>query len=123
MNNNQKHTIQDLRALGRTYRQIADHTGLSVNTVKSFCLRSDVSKKLCKNCGNPLVSVVKRKPKTFCGDHCRQAWWRNNRDQLCKKAVYHFNCTNCGDPFESYGNINRKFCSRGCYIAHRYGVP
>ena len=123
MNNEQKRTIQDLRALGLTYRQIADITNLSANTVKSFCRRSDISRKFCRNCGKPLVSKAKRKPKAFCNDHCRQAWWQKNRNQMNKKAIYNFYCTNCNRFFESYGNQKRKFCSRGCYIAHRYGIP
>jgi endogenous inhibitor of DNA gyrase (YacG/DUF329 family) len=123
MDNEQKQSIQALRSLGRTYRQIADHTGLSENTVKSFCHRNNVAKKFCKNCGKPLAGEAGHKPRTFCCDRCRQAWWRKNRDQLCKKAVYRFICANCGNPFESYGNRDRKYCSRGCYLAHRYGVP
>jgi endogenous inhibitor of DNA gyrase (YacG/DUF329 family) len=123
MNDNEKRTIQNLRSLGKTYRQIADYTDLSENTVKSYCRRNDVSKGLCKNCLKTLVSEIKRKPKIFCGDRCRREWWRVNRDQLNKKAVYHFTCANCARPFVSYGNRNRKFCSRGCYMSHRYGVP
>jgi hypothetical protein len=123
MNHNQKQVIQDLRSRGLSYSQIAGEVGLSANTVKSFCRRNEAARKLCKYCGRPLVSIAKRKPKTFCCDACRKAWWRKNRDQLCKKAVYHFVCANCGSVFESYGNKKRKYCSRGCYIAHRYGVP
>jgi hypothetical protein len=40
-----------------------------------------------------------------------------------KKAVYHFVCEHCGQEFESYGKQARKYCSRGCYVSHRYGVP
>jgi endogenous inhibitor of DNA gyrase (YacG/DUF329 family) len=82
-----------------------------------------LSPRFCKNCAKPLASEPKRKPKTYCDDHCRGAWWRANRDRMLMKAVYQFNCTNCGHPFESYGSRDRKYCSRGCYIAYRYGVP
>jgi len=123
MNHNQKQIIQNLRARGLPYSQIAGEVGLSANTVKSFCRRYEAVRNVCKYCACPLTGIAKRKPKTFCGDACRQAWWRANRDQMDKKAVYHFNCTNCGHPFESYGNKNRKYCSQGCYISHRYGVP
>ena len=123
MNNEQKQTIRDLRFRGNTYAQIAKSTGLSTNTVKSFCHRNNVSKSLCKNCGKPLESTVRYKPKTFCSDRCRGAWWKANRDKMHRNAIYNFICAYCGCSFESYGNRTRKFCSRDCYIAHRYGVP
>lgn len=123
MKKEQQQAIQELRYLGRTYQQIAEATGLSANTVKSFCRRADASRRFCKNCAKPLVCKAKCKPKTFCTDRCRKAWWQKNRDQLRKKAIYYFSCIKCNQPFESYGNKNRKYCSRGCYIAHRYGVP
>ena len=123
VNNEQRQIIRDLRSRGQTYLQIADNLGLSMNTVKSFCRRYDISKKLCKNCGKPLVSTAKAKPKTFCSDRCRGVWWKNNRNQMHQKAIYQFTCINCHRSFDSYGNRKRKFCSRSCYISHRYGVP
>ena len=38
-----------------------------------------------------------------------------------RKAVYHFVCACCGEPFTAYGNENRKYCSHSCYIAGRFG--
>jgi hypothetical protein len=123
MNNDQKQAIQALRLRGLSYAQIADEVGLSANTVKSFCRRSDAARNLCKHCRQPLVSMAKCKPKTFCSDACRQAWWRANRDQMKQHAVHHFICAHCHQPFDGYGSRDRKYCSRDCYIAHRYGVP
>ncbi len=80
--------------------------------------------RLCKYCGKPLNSIAKHKPKTFCNSYCRTKWWNQHRDRARKKAVYHFTCKNCHKHFESYGNRNLQYCSRACYISHRYGgVP
>ena len=124
MNNNQKQAIQKLRSRGISLSKIADEVGLPVNTVKSFCRRNSIGGNLCKNCGQPLVSTARRKPKTFCCTACRQAWWQLHQEQMNLKAVRHFVCAGCSRPFDGYGNNrSRKYCSRGCYIAHRYGVP
>ena len=123
MNNNQKQSIQELRMRGISYAQIADKVGLSANSVKSFCRRYNVGQNICKNCDKPLVNKAKRKPKTFCGDGCRHAWWKINRHLAKKNAVKHFICVNCHEEFAGYGKRNRKYCTRGCYIAYRYGVP
>ncbi len=55
----------------------------------------------------------------FCSDKCRMAWWKAHPDQLNRKAIYHMVCAHCGQPFDSYGNSHRKYCSRACYDAVR----
>jgi hypothetical protein len=69
----------------------------------------------CKNCGVAILQQPKQKPKKFCGDACRLAWWGENRDQMHKRAYYHKVCQNCGAEFEAYGNEHRKYCSRKCF--------
>ena len=123
MTSEQKQAIQSLRSQGQTYNYIAAGLGMSINTVKTFCRRNDLAIDRCKLCGKPLVHIEKHKPKTFCNDRCRLAWWKANREQMNKKAIYHFVCRRCGKPFDSYGNRGRKYCSHACYIAERFGVP
>jgi hypothetical protein len=123
MNEVQKQSVKDMRARGASYSQIAEHLGISANTVKSFCRRSEVSQSVCKNCGKAISGAGSHKPKTFCNDSCRGKWWRSHSDLTQKRAVSHFICTYCHKPFNSYGSRSRKFCSRKCYISHRYGVP
>jgi len=123
MTNEQKKIIQRLRSQGKTYNSIATDLSMSINTVKAFCRRSNLAVSRCKLCGKPLIHIEKHKAKTFCNDYCRQAWWRVNRDQMNKKAIYFFTCKRCKQPFESYGNRSRKYCSHVCYIAERFGVP
>ncbi len=120
MTHHQKLAVQTLRAQGKTISAIAAEFGLSINTVKSFCRRGDIQRSVCKNCGKPLAHTPKHKRKIFCNDRCRQAWWRANPGQMQKKAFYRFTCEHCRQPFDSYGNAKRRFCSRDCCIAHRY---
>ena len=130
----QKQAIQELRVRGLSYSQIAESLGLSANTVKSFCRRNPVDandasketgneekKQFCKQCGQKLKHKDKAKPKTFCRDACRRAWWNNHRDQMNRKAVYRVICAHCGTAFESYGNEHRKYCTHACYILDRFG--
>jgi transposase len=123
MTNEERETIGKLRLDGLSYGQIAAALGISVNTVKSFCRRHDASKLLCKNCGKSLEQVVGKKPKTFCSDWCRNAWWKSHRNAMRKKAVYTLYCARCGRRFDSYGNKSRKYCSHECYIRDRFDPP
>lgn len=134
MTGEQKQNVQELRRQGLGYAQIAGSLGLSVNTIKSFCRRNNLSacnasndmgneedKDTCKHCGKRLMQTPKAKPKNFCGDECRYAWWNTHRDQMNRKAVYHLTCAHCGRAFDSYGNRSRKYCGHACYIKDRFG--
>lgn len=134
MTGEQKQRIQDMRLQGTAYSQIADTLGLSVNTVKSFCRRinlnacdasnetgNEENKEHCKHCGKRLIQKEKQKPKTFCGNDCRYAWWNSHRQQMNRKAVHRLTCAYCGRTFDSYGGKNRKYCGHSCYIADRFG--
>lgn len=114
--------IIQLQHKGYGYKKIAALTGLPVNTVKAYCRRHPVSKKdaaaennLCKMCGLKLKQTPHKRKRMFCSDACRLAWWNSHREQINRKTVHSLICAYCGQPFESYGNANRKFCSRKCY--------
>ena len=76
---------------------------------------------VCKFCGIPIAQREHAKRKLFCSTKCRQTWWNAHLDQVDKKAVYAFTCQTCGKPFEAYGDKERKYCSRDCYIKGRFG--
>jgi len=129
----QKQNIQNMRRQGLGYAHIASALGISKNTVKTFCRRnnlnggdafnsaeSEENKEICKQCGKRLEQPARGKPKKFCGDDCRHAWWAANRENMKKKAFYSLTCACCGRMFESYGNKNRKYCTHACYIKRRY---
>jgi uncharacterized protein YjcR len=129
MTNKQKQTIRYMRRRGLSYGTIAATLGLSANTIKSFCLRENIDvqsnlddgkRKLCKNCGTPLMHHPGSKKKTFCRDKCRYAWWNKNRGWTGVKSAYCLTCFHCGTEFDS-NNKKRKYCGRECYIRSRYG--
>ena len=125
----QKQQIEYLRGKGDSYAAIAADLGISENTVKSYCRRNNIvvtikheqsaSINTCANCGCPLQHTPGAKRKRFCSDKCRMAWWKAHPESVARKAVYHFICPSCGEEFEAYGNANRKYCSRACFMAIR----
>ena len=117
----EKYAIENMRKKGYSSSTIAKVLGMSRNTVKSFLRRnSDTSgERVCLNCGKPVKQRQGRKEKKFCSDKCRMAWWNNHQDCVAKQAYYTLTCQHCGKEFEVYGNRNRKYCDRECYLAHR----
>ena len=100
----EKDTVRQLREQGYGYKMISKITGIHRETIKSHLKRhpcaaapqpgvsgcktgktgsqepADGSEILsCKQCGEPIVQVAKRKAKLFCCDKCRQTWWSRNR--------------------------------------------
>lgn len=126
MTSEEKKRIEHLQSHGLGYKRIASMLGLSVNGVKSFCRRHPAKPQregVCPVCGADLVQIPHRKPKKFCSDKCRMAWWNSHQELVNRKAIYHLVCAHCGKSFDSYGNKNRKYCSRRCYDdALRKGV-
>lgn len=127
MTNEQKEQITVLRRQGYGYSKIAQTLSISENTVKSYCRRNGLSSDAlnntatCKQCGKPITIKEKCRPRQFCSNRCRVAWWNSHQRHSCKKTTYHFVCERCGAPFESNGNKSRKYCSHDCYIAARFG--
>jgi protein-arginine kinase activator protein McsA len=130
MTSKQKRSIRDMRRAGLSYGAMAETTGLSANTVKSFCRRENIgiaktrdveNRDVCKYCGKPLSHSAGRKKKRFCDDKCRSDWWNDNRDWTRGKKAHRSVCRCCGAEFESHGNKKRKYCSRECYTADRRG--
>ncbi len=127
MTNELKEQITVLRRQGYGYSKIAEALSISENTVKSYCRRNGLSfdalnnTAVCKQCGKPIIIKEKCKPRQFCSDRCRVAWWNSHQRQSRTKTTYHFVCDKCGRPFESNGNKSRKYCSHDCYIAARFG--
>lgn len=125
MTDEQKLGIISMRRAGAGYGKIASTIGISINTVKSFCRRHSLGKKVnesvCEQCGNPIEQQPGRKRKRFCCDLCRNRWWNKHLELVQRKAMYVIICMNCGKKFTVYGNQHRKFCSHTCYIEYRFG--
>jgi uncharacterized protein YjcR len=124
MDSNQKQKIKRLRTQGESYAAIAKKLGISVNTIKSYCRRNknEITSQIsdaCGNCVKPLVHTPGAKKKRFCSDKCRMTWWANHPEAVNRKAIYRFICSTCKLEFQSYGNANRKYCSRACFALAR----
>lgn len=126
MTQQQKEKIIKMRRDGFSYSRISTSLGISENTVKSFCRRNNLGGAyteasvqkdgiFCRQCGTPLTQTAGVKQKRFCSDKCRMAWWKDHPEAVNRKALYTFTCSTCGREFKSYGNKNRKYCSRACY--------
>lgn len=116
-----KTAINNMRIEGIIPAEIARRLNIPDSTVRTF-IRSHPeipNTKCCEQCGKFVVQQEGRKPKRFCSDACRNAWWNSNQDKVNKKAYYTLVCKQCGKEFESYGNKNRKYCCRQCYIESR----
>ena len=127
MTNLQKQQIEAMRSVGKSYTSIAEELHLPLNTIKSHCRRKGLGDGyivkqtlhredgVCPNCGSPLTQTPGKKRKKFCSDKCRSEWWAKHPEAIHRKAIYRFTCVICHKEFSSYGNANRKFCSRACY--------
>ena len=145
MTTEQKDRIAQLRAAGEGYKRIAELLGISVNTIKSFCQRNELiairpkptvhpaitpeaphilqgeaDSSACEQCGTHIDQILGRKLKRFCSTACRMKWWRSHKDQMNHRIAETRICAGCGVQIESYGSDERKYCSRSCYINHRF---
>ncbi len=137
MTDKEKETVRLLRQDGAGYGTIAREIGISVETVKSFCRRhrlraGEMSEEksptalsngttLCENCGAEVRQNPGRKRKRFCCDKCRNEWWNRHKYMVNRKAIYEFECQNCGRKFYAYGDRSRKYCCHECYVQDRFG--
>lgn len=134
MTEKQKSEIIRMRENGASFSKISEITGISRNTIKSFCRRknikiqsvievdvSNINALKCKQCGKMLNPVAGRKKSKFCCSECRMKWWNTHPEAVNRKAVYNFTCAECGKSFTAYGNKSRKYCSHRCYITARFG--
>ena len=147
----QKETVTRMRAEGKTFSDIAECIGISVSTVKSFwqkfsqasepvspgahgdeasgyeqkCESPDnimppVTPGVCRQCGAALNLHAGNQMKRFCSERCRQKWWRAHPGTISNKATISI-CAGCGKSFNNRGNPGRRYCSRACYYANRFG--
>ena len=132
MTGTQKSSITEYRRKGLGYKKISQLTGVSENTIKTYCKRSGLGGvaasalsggggNTCKCCGAPIVQISGRKTRKFCNDACRARFWNTHLDVVNRKAYYEYICPACGKPFTAYGNAHRKYCCHECYIDDRFG--
>ena len=138
MTDYERQEIYKLRKEGLGYKAIGTILGLTRDSVRSFCKRNNLDGNaevvglnlkvmkeknlLCINCGKLMDIKEKGRPRKYCSDECRRAWWNKNQDKRTQgeAAIYKYNCLFCGEEFTIYGNKTRKFCSHDCYIKYRF---
>ena len=124
----QKRMIEELRNSGCGYKEISEQLQISINTVKSYCKRHDLtstkkrnsgSVRFCLQCGNEIKQEQHRKTKKFCCDRCRMIWWREHSSLLRTSSKQTFICPVCHEAFAAYSSTKQKYCSRLCYARSR----
>jgi len=123
MNKAQKEMILEMRQSFCPYSQIADATGLTPSAVKSYCYRHGLNNEAikssngyCQSCGKPITHPSRTRPRRFCSDTCKTAWWNKHRyEHKHSSAMKKYACVICGKEFFDYGSAERKYCSKNCY--------
>ena len=86
-------------------------------TIKEICEQFDITADTLRYYER--VSVIPTVSRTKGGirDYSEEdmAWWNTHPADVNKQAFYSITCQHCGKDFLSYGNKNRKYCSRECY--------
>ena len=119
MTTQQMEKITEYRQAGYTQGQIAEMTGLSISSIKSFLRRhaAVLSDDVCPVCGKPIRRKPHRKTKRFCSDSCRLRWWNSHPEQV-NRTRHSQVCAQCGVTFETH-IATQRFCSRSCASAAR----
>ncbi len=125
MTQEQKTRILELAQAGFKDKHIAELLDLSVNTVKSHRQRNrdqvvmqNEGFSICPQCARPFAKGITGK--RFCSETCKTKWWNQRHDLYKNTSAIQVTCLHCGATFSAYSKQNRLFCSRECYIAHRY---
>ena len=133
MTDEQKQQIVQLHTEGKSHAEIAAIMDIPPSTVRSFFSRQNavpfkqqeqtaptrVDDSNCRQCGMPLALHSGNRMKRFCSERCRQAWWRAHPGLITEKASSS-TCVGCGTIFKNGGNPSRRYCSRTCYMRHRF---
>ena len=135
----QERLIRQARQQGAGYRTIAAAIGLDRDAVRYYCKRHGLDADLkaergeanpnapnagcCPNCGGVVAQPRRGRPRKFCSDTCRRAWWSKHSQDTLRgdRALYSRSCRHCGKTFTAYGNDHRRYCSHACYIQARFG--
>ena len=139
MTADEKEKVVELRLKGLGYQAIANEIGtVTKENVRYYCkthglagsaalvtMNYDLHREMpnhCKNCGATLIRNAHSGVKLFCSEKCRRAWWKVNpdKDAQSKKQRYECRCAYCHRTFISFGNPNRKYCGRVCYVKDRF---
>lgn len=109
--------VSEMQKQGFSYKQISDVLQVSVNTIRSYCVRHSKPRYFCQQCGEEIYQNEGRREKKFCSSRCRSAWWNIHRNERTLDNKYLHKCPVCGRRFLGYGD--RVYCSLQCYAEAR----
>lgn len=77
---------------------------------------SNCVRRLCPMCGLPVTPNPNGRPRKFCSDACRRAFWKHHPDAEKWRSFTEFVCPVCGRTFfaQKENNRTRKYCSHAC---------
>ncbi len=109
----EKTKIDALAATGISTTEIANQTGISRNTIKSY-LQRQKKQTFCLNCGGILKMTPHKKRKKFCCDKCRMQYWNKHPEEMKLSNATEIHCETCGKTVIRYRKTPRKYCSHSC---------
>lgn len=124
----EKDKISALRSEGKSYREIAETTGIPLNTVQSYCRRNNIVcddskiKVICLWCAKPIIQNDRKVPQKFCCNECRYKWHHKHKKYTETNSVSRI-CEYCGKEFVCHAHKERKYCTSACYFEARFGNP
>ena len=118
MTEKEKKTILDMRAAGKSYKEISGKVGIEISALKVFVHRQNQKGegRRCAQCRKVLPQDA-RQTQRFCSRKCRNDWWNSHPDQLQGQGQNACVCEVCGKGFASYKKA--RYCSRACFYASR----
>lgn len=125
MNEEEKLLVEELRASGKSYREIAEITGIKQSTISSYLLRTkkniitDTATIYCKECGVAIAPGKVKRNRTFCSSYCRSKWWAQRKHLIKRGPDFHRSCKYCGSSFITDNRKNGIYCSRECHFADK----
>ena len=129
----QGRAVRALRSKNMGYKTIAAQLGINRDAVRNYCVKYGLDglrggqpaepEMLCPYCGEEVIQPKRGRRRKFCSRECCYRWWVENPELVNRKptAFYTATCAHCGKEFTAYGNDHRRYCSRDCYIQHRFG--
>lgn len=112
--------ILECKAKGLGYKKTAKEVGVHYTTIQKFLKKYGGGDVLihshCLECGKPIVYSRNHRPRKFCCQDCRNAYWNREHGMNTTKASKPFVCERCGKTFLSFRK-HPHFCSRECYLA------
>lgn len=139
MTDQQRQQIQEMRIQGDGYRAISKATHLSRDIVRNYCKKRgyighgnalvmniaemQTTGGACRECGFILKQPKRGRKRQFCCEEHRRKWWQEHPEAGARNqsALYTKICPTCGRIFTVYGQKERIYCSRECFMV-KYNI-